>query len=187
MNAKQRSPPYHKWGNNEEIDNGNGGENKKADDKESDDNHDGITMEYDFDLNLWLQMKNSWLCYPQSTIRNCLMKWMTNKNFMDFKTCKCSCLLNCKHCGLNEYSSAELVSLVFSTLFFHGNKHALQEKTKWGVLQMVKASFSEFNHGIKGESYARMYLIHGKIWHTLNYISTEESKAVNFIDLEDSN
>ena len=61
------------------------------------------------------------------TIRACLIIRMTNKSSMDFKTGECSSLFHCKHSELNECSSAELVSIVFSSLFFHGSEHRLQK------------------------------------------------------------
>ena len=47
---RQRSPPSHRR-RNEEIDDGSDGENEKADDKDSEEDNDGISMEWDFVLN----------------------------------------------------------------------------------------------------------------------------------------
>ena len=48
-----------------------------------------------------------------------MMKQTTNKNFIEFKTCKCNSLFYC----LNKYSTTELASIVLLSLSFHGNKH----------------------------------------------------------------
>ena len=44
-----------------------------------------------------------------------------------------------KHCELNECSSTELASIIVSSLFFHGNKHTLQELRKGFCLMHSKA------------------------------------------------
>ena len=53
------------------------------------------------------------------------MEWMTFTKFMHFKSYECNSLFHYKHGGLKEYSSKELVSKVFLSLFFNGNKHNL--------------------------------------------------------------
>ena len=49
------------------------------------------------------------------------MEWMTFTKFMHFKSYECNSLFQYKHGGLKEYSSKELVSKVFLSLFFNGN------------------------------------------------------------------
>ena len=92
----------------------------------------GMTHHY-FNLNYAGSDEERSELYPKNTIRTYLMKLMTNKSFMDFKTCKCTGLLYSKHCALDECFSAKLVSIVFSGLFFQGNNHNLQELRKRGA------------------------------------------------------
>ena len=73
--------------NSDEIYDGNEGENEKADDDNSEEDHDGITMKCDFDLNCGGSDVEQLVMLSEKTVRNYLMKRMTNKNFMDFKTC----------------------------------------------------------------------------------------------------
>ena len=47
---KQRIPRNYTLQNSEETDDGNGGENEKADNEEGEEDHHEITMECDFDL-----------------------------------------------------------------------------------------------------------------------------------------
>ena len=56
------------------------------------------------------------------------MKRITNKRFMDFKTCNRNSLFHFKHCGLSECSSRELVSIALSSLFSHGYMYSLQNE-----------------------------------------------------------
>ena len=56
------------------------------------------------------------------------MKRMMNKSCIDFGSCKRKGLLQYEHCRLNECFFTELLSIVFSCLFFLGNKHPLQKR-----------------------------------------------------------
>ena len=116
---RQRSQPIHKLRNNEEIADGNDGQIEKADDEDSGEDRDGITTECDFDLNFAGTDEEQWVMLSKKTIRSCLMRLMTNKNFMDFKTCKNNGILYYKNCRLKECSSIELC---FYSLFFHRRK-----------------------------------------------------------------
>ena len=64
----------------------------------------------------------------KTCVRSCLTKRMMNKSCMDFGSCKRNGLLHYEHCRLNECFFTEVLSIVFSRLFFHGNKHPLQKR-----------------------------------------------------------
>ena len=86
MNAKMNwkdSPPHHKQIITKEIDNGNDGNNEKADDKDSKEDNGGITMECNFVLKYAGTDKEQLVMLSEKHhIRTCVVKWMKNMDFI---------------------------------------------------------------------------------------------------------
>ena len=86
--GKRRSSPNHKRRNNEEIDDGHDGETRNQAKKTA----KKIILTLLRSMILFRikrgLMRNSWQYYLKKTLGACLIRRMTNKNFMDFKTCK---------------------------------------------------------------------------------------------------